>query len=355
VRADADLVPLFRREFELCRVGPDDVVAVLSDGRTRPDYIAASSAAAASLGAPVFEVSVPTLGWDLPGPVRGMAAGTPTLAHDSAVLEAIYAGLSKASFVVDLVSETIIHVPLRDRLRNAGVRVLTINEPPDVLERMFPTEPIRAAVEAVSRRIEGTRELRLTSAAGTDLLYELDSRTPFTQYGYADVPGKWDHWPSALATVYPIDDATSGTVVFQPGDIVLPLKRYVEHPVHLAIDDGYVREISGGLDAELIRGFLDSWGEPAAYAVSHIGLGLHPRAQWSALSVHDKWESIGMDGRCFEGGFIFSTGPNRHTGRLVEAHLDFPMRGCTVTLDGETLIEAGQLVVAEPAEVVDAG
>jgi 2,5-dihydroxypyridine 5,6-dioxygenase len=344
MNSQADLVPLFRREFELCRVSHDDVVALLSDGCTRSEYVAAAAAAAASLGAPVFEMSVPTLGWDLPGPVRGMAAGTPTLSHDSVVLEAIFAGLSRASFVVDLVSETIIHVSLRDRLRQAGARVLTVNEPPDVLERMFPTAEIRELVEAVSGRFAGAKELRVTSTAGTDLMYELDSRTPFIQYGYADVPGKWDHWPSALATVYPIDGATTGTVVLETGDIVLPLKRYVEHPAQFTVEGGYVREISGALDAELVRGFLESWGEPAALAVSHIGLGLHPRAQWTAMSVHDKRESIGMDGRCFQGAFIFSTGPNRHTGRLVEAHLDFPMRGCSVALDGEPLIENGRLV-----------
>jgi 2,5-dihydroxypyridine 5,6-dioxygenase len=346
---------LFRREFELCRVGPDDVVALLSDGRSRPEYVAAAAGAAASLGAAVFEVSVPTLGWDLPGPVRGMAAGTPTLSHDSPVLDAIYAGLSRTTFVVDLVSETIIHVPLRDRLREAGARVLTVNEPPDVLERMFPSEQIREVVEAVSARLAGATELRLTSAAGTDLAYRLDSTTPFTQYGYADVPGKWDHWPSALATVYPLDDVATGTVVLQTGDIVLPLKRYVDRPVVFTVESGYVTEIEGALDAELIRGFLEAWGEPAAYAVSHIGLGLHPRAQWSALSVHDKWESIGMDGRCFLGAFIFSTGPNRHTGRHVEAHFDFPMRNCWVTLDGQPLIEDGRLVAVDGGRPVAAG
>jgi len=349
MKSDADLIPLFRRELELCRVGAGDVVGLLSDGDTRPAYIAATAGAAASLGAKVFEVSVPSLGWDLPASIRGMAAGTPALANESDLLEAVFAGLSKASFVADLIGETIIHVPLRSRLQRAGARVLTINEPADVLERMFPTEEIRARVEAVSAAFAGASELRLTSAAGTDLLYELNDATPFGQYGYADVPGKWDHWPSAMTTVYPVDDVAIGVVILEPGDVMLPLKRYVESQVRVTIEAGYVIAVEGGLDAELILGCLDAWDDPAAYAVSHIGIGLHPRAQWSSLALHDKQESIGMDARCMLGGFIFSTGPNRHTGRLVEAHMDFPMRNCTVTVDGAALISAGELI-ARPLE-----
>jgi 2,5-dihydroxypyridine 5,6-dioxygenase len=344
MKSDADLIPLFRRELELCRVGERDVVGLLTDGQTRPEYIAATAGAAASLGAKVFEVCVPSLGWDLPASIRGMAAGTPALAKQSDLLEAVFAGLSKATFVADLIGETIIHVPVRSRLQRAGARVLTINEPADVLERMFPTEEIRAQVESVSAAFAGASRLHLTSAAGTDLVYELNDETPFSQYGYSDIPGKWDHWPSALTTVYPLDDICTGVVVLQPGDVMLPLKRYVASAVRLTIEAGYVIEIDGDLDAELIRGFLDAWGEPAAYAVSHIGIGLHPRAQWSSLALHEKQESIGMDARCMLGGFIFSTGPNRHTGRLVEAHMDFPMRNCTVTVDGAPLISAGELV-----------
>jgi len=51
-----------------------------------------------------------------------------------------------------------------------------------------------------------------------------------------------------------------------------------------------------------------------------------------------------MDGRCFKGNFLFSTGPNRFTGRLVEAHLDIPMRGCDVFLDDDQLIANGKIV-----------
>jgi 2,5-dihydroxypyridine 5,6-dioxygenase len=181
--------------------------------------------------------------------------------------------------------------------------------------------------------------------------YDLEQTRPFSQYGYSDVPGKWDHWPSALAVCYPKDGTAEGTVVLQPGDIVFPFKRYVESPVTLMLEEGYVVGIEGGLDAQLIQDYLDSWEEPEVFAASHIGFGAHPRAQWSALAFYEKDEVIGMDGRCFKGNFLFSTGPNRETGRLVEAHLDIPMRGCDVYLDDDRLIAEGRMLEQAKAAV----
>jgi len=330
-----DLTPLFKRQFELWQVAAGEVVGILTDPASPRAYVEASRGAASALGAQAFEISVGAIGWDTPTPIKGMGAGVPAIAHQSPLLDAVTAALSKASFVVDLVPETLIHVELRGALTAAGARVLTIVEPPDALERMISSPRLKGEVEAVRERLVGARTLRVTSAAGTDVAYNLEQTPPFTQYGYSDRAGKWDHWPSALAVIYPTDGSAQGRVVLSPGDIVFPFKRYVETPVHLAITDGYVVGIEGGVDAQLIQDYLDSWEEPEVFAVSHVGFGLHPRAQWSALAFYEKDDVMGMDGRCFRGNFLFSTGPNRYTGRLVEAHLDIPMRGCEVLLDDQ--------------------
>src|SRR5215472_5269675 len=94
---------------------------------------------------------------------------------------------------------------------------------------------------------------------------------------------------------------------------------------------------------KLFDAYLRSWDEPEVYAMSHIGFGLHPNAQWTALSFYEKNETLGMDARCFRGNFLLSTGPNRWTGRWVEAHLDMALRGCTVSLDEEPVISDGSL------------
>jgi len=347
MHAVGDLVPLFRSELQLCNVRDGEIVALLTEPATRSDYVAAASAAAQSLGAKVFEVSVPAMGWDTPTPVKGMGASVPVLSHPNPLHDAVCASLLRAGLVLDLIPETVIHVGLRGVLLDAGVRILTVVEAPDALERMFPPEGIKESVVAMAERVSRASLLRIVSDAGTELTYEMPGVMPVRQYGYADEPGHWDHWPSALVAAYPVDGTAQGTLVLTPGDIVFPFKRFIEADVTLRIEGGYVVDIAGGLDAFLIRDYLESWNEPEVFATSHMGFGMMPRAQWSAMAFYEKAEVMGMDGRCVRGNFLFSTGPNRFTGRHVEAHLDIPVHGCSVYLDDHLVIDAGEPVADE--------
>ena len=64
-----------------------------------------------------------------------------------------------------------------------------------------------------------------------------------TQWGYADEPGHFDHWGGGHIHTFPNEGSANGTVVIQPGDIViLPYCRYVVDPVRLEIRDGARRE-----------------------------------------------------------------------------------------------------------------
>lgn len=347
-----DLVPLFSRHFELSRVQEDEVVAVLSDTRTRADYSLAASVAARQRGAMVLELSVPGMGWNAPGVVLGMGMGVPALTKASPLLDSVRGALMAADLIADLTSETILHTPLREDLLVAGKRILTIVEAPDVLERMFPPAGIKQRVLKARARLETAKTLRVTSGAGTDIRYDLIPGSGIAQYGFADEPGHWDNWPSALISSYPVDGKGEGRVVLAPGDIPFPFKHYLSEPVTLHVEDGYIRSIRGGLEADLIKDFLERWKEPELYALSHIGFGLHPKAQWSALDFYGPSEVIGMDGRSVEGGFIFSTGPNRYVERWSEVHLDVCMRNVTAEIDGEEVLREGQLVGAFAKEEV---
>ena len=348
MRAVAELVPLFRRQFELCRVRVDESVALLVEPSTRADYVDAAAAAAGTLGASVFEVGVPALGWSAPAPVKGMGAGVPVLARPNRVLTAVTAALREADFVVDLLPETIIHVDTRLELQRQGVRILTVVEPPEMLERLFPPPGIKEAVLALGERLSAAGRLRATSPQGTDLEYRLPRVPCVTQYGYADEPGRWDHWPSALVNAYPVEGGVDGRLVITPGSILFPFKRHVQEPMTLEIRSGYVVDIEGGTEAILMRDYLERWNEPEVFAVSHVGMGLLPRASWSALAFFDRGETLGQDGRSVQGNLLFSTGPNRFTGRHVEAHFDIPTRGCTIVLDeDEVVVEDGRLIASE--------
>ncbi len=130
------------------------------------------------------------------------------------------------------------------------------------------------------------------------------------------------------------------------GDILLPQKSYTTDQIILTVENGYATKIEGGVDAELLREYMDSFNDPEGYAISHIGWGLQPRCYWSTLGLYDKEQTIGMDARAYEGNFLFSLGPNNEGGgsRTTACHIDIPLRNCTVSLDGEEVVRNGKVL-----------
>ena len=335
----AKLAQLYRREFELCRVKKGETLAVVSDLSTRREYIQSAFAAADDLGADIYELGVNSLpSWT--------KVGVPTIGRCKGTLEAVCA----ADMVV------IFHVPLFTKwlkqVTDGGTRVLMIIDAPDDLEQLMSPPGLKEACEHADALYGATKKVRVTSAAGTELVYECGEYPVMTQWGYADERGHFDHWGGGHIHTFPNEGSASGRVVIQPGDIViLPYCRYVADPVALEIREGHIVKIEGGLDAKLMRDWLDDGRSGPAdrdpYAVSHLGWGMNPQALWYGIALHgDAPERHRAAARTFPGNFLFSTGPNTQGGgkRSTRGHYDVPMRDCTIELDGKTVIERGRIV-----------
>jgi 2,5-dihydroxypyridine 5,6-dioxygenase len=216
---------------------------------------------------------------------------------------------------------------------------------------MFPTEDLRRRVEYAREMLASARELRFSSAGGTEMRYGLGQYPVISEYGYTDEPGRWDHFPSGFSFTQGNDDEIEGTVVLMPGDIIAAFKSYVQTPVRLTVKKGMVTDIAGdGLDAALIRGYIESFNDPRGYAVSHIGWGLNERAQWHHIAATRKLPSEHvMNALSFYGNVLFSTGPNTEVGgdNDTPCHMDLPMRGCSLWVDGVQVLDAGVVVHPE--------
>ena len=219
-----------------------------------------------------------------------------------------------------------------------------IVEPVEILERLFPSPELRRRVEAAEQKFAAAKTLRFTNEAGSDVTYRLGGKPMLTEYGYTTKPGRWDHWPGGFIASLAAENGVDGRVVMAPGDIVFPLKRYIEEPVEYVIEGGWVKEINGAKQAAELRGFMDAYEDPRAYAVSHIGWGLNEKCVWNP-----ELPGIGMDGRAHYGNVLFSLGPDTEFGgdNDTACHLDLPMQNCNLWLDDELIVEAGEVVPAE--------
>jgi len=338
------LVALFQLEFERCKLKESETAIVLSGDRTPAAFAQAALQAVRNLGAQGFQMHMPApIAKRRPRAKVGSYVGLTPVTGQRLAVET----LKKADFVVDLL--LLLHSPEQVEILNAGTRMLLIVEPPEILEARYPTDELRRQIEESSEVLKRARTLRVTSPAGTDVSMELGEYPVITQYGLTDTPGRWDHWPSAFLYTWPNEGSTNGRVVLNTGDFVWPLNRYLETPVTLTIRDGYIRNIEGEGDAQILRDQMASFEDPEAYAVSHIGWGVDKRAEWDSLKKFPS--SVGNDVRSFAGNVQFSTGPNIEAGgnRHTIGHFDMPMLGCTLTLDGHAVVRDGVVVERLPA------
>jgi 2,5-dihydroxypyridine 5,6-dioxygenase len=340
-RVEAPWIAAFETVLGLCKAEEGMPVCLLAESQSRTLNLELAELALLRLGARPFRCVVPTPAQTAPVPVRSTGASRALRGHP-----AVLAALAASPLVVDLTLEGLLHAPELPAILKAGARVLMIsNEHPEALERLVPLPEDEVRVKAAVKRARAARQMRVTSAAGTDLTVAMEGAVTAGVWGWCDRPGTVAHWPGGVVVSFPRAGAVNGTLVLDAGDVNLTFKRYLERPVRLALRDDHIEAIEGeGTDAELMRRYLAAWGDRSAYAVSHVGWGLNPRARYEALAMYDRRDTNGTELRAFAGNFLFSTGANEFAGRFTEGHFDLPVRNCTIALDGTVVVEEGRLV-----------
>lgn len=333
-------VNCFVQHFEACGIGRGTMVAILCETQSRAINVLMSRLALTQLGATLFTIEMPTRPQTEVVPIR--STGASDVVNQ---MQPVISALSQVEVIVDCTVEGMLHTPEIAAILAGGARLFMIsNEHPDVLERFKPDAELEGKVRKGVARIKSAKKMLVRSGAGTNLEVVLGGSPAGGNWGYCTERGTRSHWPGGLIATYPNKGSVNGRVVFAPGDANLTFKRYFEQHVVLDIENDFVTRIEGdNLDAELMRSYLAAWNDRNAYAVSHVGWGMNPRARWDAMVMYDKQDINGTELRVFAGNFLFSTGANEHAGRFTKGHFDLPMRNCTVALDDEVIVERGVL------------
>ncbi len=349
----------FGEQFELCGLRANEVVVLLSETRSRPELVETARLALGRAGALVSQLVMPTPANPGPVPIRSTGASQALAGNPAAI-----AAMAAADFVVDCTVEGLLHATELGQILSAGTRILMIsNEHPENFER-FGNDPGLAKRVALAKSwLDKADVMRVSSPAGTDLTVGLDGAVRAGSTGYTTTPGDIAHWPGGLVLAFPAAGSVNGKLVLAPGDLNLTFKEYVRSPIVLSIESDYITAIEpvageAKFDSELFASYLGSFGEPDAYATSHLGWGMNPAARWDTLPMFDKGEINGTEARAFAGNFLYSTGANEVAGRFCRGHFDLPMRNCTVVLDGPTgpvtVVSGGKLAerLAPPDEQI---
>ncbi len=339
-RIEAKWIDAFSEVFERCVVKSGDIVAILSETQSRALNVHLAELALLRIGARPFHVVMPTQRNRQIVPIRSTGASEAIQG-----LGPVITALQQAGFVVDCTIEGLMHAAETPEILKAGARILVVsNEHPEALERLVPDRALEKRVSAAVKMLRGTRRMRITSRSGTELDVNMVGASTVGVWGWTERPGTLAHWPGGLVVSFPKKGTVNGTLVMAAGDVNLTFKRYLTAPVEMTLKDDYVTEVRGeGADAAMMRGYLASWGDREAYAVSHVGFGMNPAARYEALSMYDKRDTNGTELRAVAGNFLFSTGANEFAGRHTAGHFDLPVMGTTIELDGLAVIRDGVL------------
>lgn len=331
----ASFAEICLHQLKMSGVRDGEKLIVLTQGNERLDYADAFMAAGQRLGANMYHMRLPA-----PLAAGGWNVGTTGLASMPEAVES----LKNCDMLIDCIF--LLFSPEQMAIQAAGTRVLTVVEPPELLARMLPTKELREKVEIAATLLEKAKVMRITSPHGTDVTYQLNTYPTIAEYACTDEPGRWDHWPSGFVFTGGDDDGVDGQIVVAPGDVLLPQNIYVREPITYTIEKGWITDIRGGLDADIVKSYMKDFNDDRGYGMSHVGWGMNRDAKWHRMVPGEFPGGMGMESRSFYGNVMFSTGPNNELGgnNDTACHLDIPMRGCSLFLDDKPIVIDGDIV-----------
>jgi leucyl aminopeptidase (aminopeptidase T) len=256
--------------------------------------------------------------------------------HAAEPPDPIAAAMLKADVVLAPTVQSLSHTAARQAATDAGVRAATL---PGVTEEMLArvmsadVDGLRRRGRAVADALTAASEARITCPNGSDLRLGLEGREGIADDGDLQAPGAFGNLPCGEGFIAPVEGTGEGTLVVDGtiASIGIPAD-----PVTLTVERGHLVAATGA-EGERLMDLLTRHG-PDGTNVAELGIGTNERA----IHGTDVLEAEKILGTCH-----VAFGASATIGGTVQVpvHLDCVVAKPDLTLDGEALIRAGELLV----------
>jgi 2,5-dihydroxypyridine 5,6-dioxygenase len=191
------------------------------------------------------------------------------------------------------------------------------------------------------------KKMRINNSAGTDVSFENGvGRPPITNEGWALEPGP--HFLLGQMGWAPVEESINGIIAFDGsfsggGEADLGV---LKEPVVFHLKDGICQDITGGSDANFLRGWFARLNDPNMYRAAHVCYGFNPGAKLSGLCTEDErvWGST-------EWGFGYQGPMYKRDGIDAVSHVDGICLNSSVWIDGQQIMDEGKLVEPKLADL----
>ncbi len=171
----------------------------------------------------------------------------------------------------------------------------------DMFERLVPIDygPIRALSKKLADALDGKGDVRVTSPAGTDITFSINEREATRNDGDCRSAGEFGNLPAGEVYISPVVGSANGVIAFD-GTIKLVHKAVIpKRPIMVSFTDGYVSEVSGGSEAQLLEDTLHRGDELARATgnkaaerdnknLGEFGIGTNPHARITGYVLEDE-------------------------------------------------------------------
>jgi len=240
----------------------------------------------------------------------------------------VAAAMKEADVFLAPTTKSLSHTRARGAANDAGARGATL---PGITEEVFTTgldadyETIAAHCEDVLAQVADADEIRVTTAAGTDIAFDAGDREWRDDTGIVHEDGDFSNLPAGEVFVSPVD--ANGTYVVD-GTMMPHGKLDEGQELRFEVEDGFVTDISDDQIREQVEAASEQVGRDA-YNLAELGIGTN-------VAVTDLVGSVLLDEKA-AGTVHIAIGDDAGIGGDTDAplHLDGIIREPTVFADGE--------------------
>jgi leucyl aminopeptidase (aminopeptidase T) len=182
--------------------------------------------------------------------------------------------------------------------------------------------------------IVDSREIRITTALGTDIVTTVHDTRGWSDQILKDKPGGFGNLPMGEIDSGIVREKTRGTVFF---DGSFPQIGLLAKPIRAEIEDGIGRIAVDSDQALKLQAMLDKVG-PDAFKLAELGIGTNPNCRITGIVLED--EKVLSTVHFAFGNDLTYNGTND-----VPIHLDGVLKNPTIDVDGFILMRDGVFLV----------
>jgi aminopeptidase len=247
----------------------------------------------------------------------------------------VAAAMLAADVVIAPTVQSLSHTAARKAASEAGARVASM---PGVTAQMLARvmgadmRKLEERGALVSRRLSEGSEARITCPHGSDLRLGLEGRSAINDAGVLTEPHAFGNLPCGEGFIAPVEGTGEGTLVIDGS--IAGIGR-VDAPVSLTVSDGHLTDASGAEGARLLE-LLTAHGDDGT-SVAELGIGTNEAAILTGDILEDE-KILGTAHVAF--------GASAAIGGTVQVpvHLDCVVLEPTVEIDGEPIVQSGELL-----------